>query len=212
MKTSLKSLIGKLNPLCRRAMESAVNVAVSRTHHEADVEHVLIELVGMQDSDCVAILKAYDIQIPKLEKDLLAGLAKLRTGNNRSPVLSINIPRWLETAWLLASVDHAARMLRSGFLLEALVVDEDLRRSLGSSCELLGRIPVEDLKKGLLQIMRATKEGADFAASASGEEPSTSEGMGTSGAPSPALDRFTSDLTGLARAGKLDPVLARSGR
>ena len=211
MKTSLKSLIGKLNPLCRRAMELAVNVAVSRTHHEADVEHVLLELVAMQDSDCVAILKAYDIQIPKLEKDLLAGLAKLKTGNTRSPVLAVNIPRWLETAWLLASVDHGARMLRSGFLLEALVVDEDLRRSLGSSCELLGRIPAEELKQSLAQILRSTKEGADFAAPAADDQPATSAGMGTTGAPSPALDRFTSDLTGMARAGKLDPVLGRDG-
>jgi type VI secretion system protein VasG len=211
MKTSLKSLIGKLNPLCRRAMESAVNVAVSRTHHEADVEHVLIELVGMQDSDCVAILKAFDISIPKLEKDLLAGLAKLKTGNTRSPVLSVNIPRWLESAWLLGSVDHGARMLRSGFLLEALVVDEDLRRSLGSSCELLGRIPAEELKKSLAQILRSTKEGADFATPAADDQPASSEGMGTTGAPSPALDRFTSDLTGQARAGKLDPVLGRDG-
>jgi type VI secretion system protein VasG len=211
MKTGLKSLFGKLNPLCRRAMESAVNVAVSRTHHEADVEHVLIELVGMQDSDCVAILKAYDIKPERLEKDLLAGLAKLKTGNTRSPVLSVNIPRWLESAWLLGSVDHGAQMIRSGFLLEALVVDEDLRRSLGSSCELLGRIPAEELKQSMPQILRATKEGADFAAPGAELADAPSEGMATTGAPSPALERFTSDLTGMARAGKLDPVLGRDG-
>ena len=77
MKTSLKALIGKLNPLTRRAMESAVNVALSRTHHEADVEHVLVELVAMADSDCLAILKAYDIDASRFEKDLLASLARL---------------------------------------------------------------------------------------------------------------------------------------
>ena len=209
MKTNLKSLIGKLNPLCRRAMESAVNVALSRTHHEADVEHVLLELLAVQDSDAVAILKAFDVQPAKVEKDLLTAMATFKTGNTRSPVLSVNVPRWLEAAWLLASVDHGASHLRSGFLLEALVVDEDLRRSLGRSCELLGRINAEELRKSLPQILRATREGvADLPV---GDEPPEGEGLAAAGGPSPALDRFTSDLTALARSGKLDPVLGRDG-
>ena len=211
MKTSLKALIGKLNPLSRRAMELAVNVALSRTHHEADVEHVLVELLGMPDSDCVAILKAFGVDPARLEQDLLAGLARLKTGNSRRPVLSVNIPRWLESAWLLASVDHGAGRLRSGFLLEALVVDEDLRRSLGSSCELLGRIPAEELKQSLAQILRTTKEGAetDEAPVEAGGMPDP--GLAASGAPAPALDRFTTDLTAQAREGRLDPVLGRDG-
>jgi type VI secretion system protein VasG len=211
MKTNLKPLMGKLNPLTRRAMESAVNAALSRTHHEADVEHVLLELLGRQDSDCVAILNAYDLQPSRLEKDLLTGLTKLKTGNTRSPVLSVNIPRWLESAWLLGSVDHGAQQLRSGFLLEALVVDEDLQRSLGTSCELLGRIPVEDLKKSLSRILRTSKEGIELTPPSSDRQTVPSEEMGTTGAPSPALDRYTSDLTAMARAGKLDPVLGRDG-
>lgn len=215
MRTSLKSLIGKLNPLTRRAMEAAVNVALSRTHHEADVEHVLLELVGMQDSDCVTILKAYDVQPAKLEKDLLAALATMKTGNTRSPVLSINVPRWLESAWLLASVDYGASRLRSGFLLAALVVDEDLRRSLGRSCELLGRIPADDLKKTLPQILRGTREAGESGGTTSGatesevSEAASGEGLAANGTPTPSLDRFTTDLTHLARSGKVDPVLGR---
>jgi len=212
MKTSLKSLIGKLNPLCRQAMERAVNVALSRTHHEADVEHVLLELLALPDSDCAAILKAYDIQVARLEKDLQTGLGRLKTGNTRSPVLSANIPRWLESSWLLASVDHGASVLRSGFLLEALVVDEDLRRSLGNSCELLAGIPADDLKKGLPGILTKAKEGLMKTATSSGETDVKSQGgMNTTGAPTRALDSYTSDLTALARAGKLDPVLGRDG-
>lgn len=205
MKTSLKALFDKLNPLCRRAMESAVNAALSRTHHEADVEHVLLELIAAQESDCAVILRAFGIQPARLEKDLLAGLARMKTGNTRNPVLSANIPHWLESAWLLASVDHGVQQLRSGYLLEALIVDDDLRRSLGTSCEQLGHIPVEDLRKSLPQILSGTKEGEHHAVPGGipGEDPNAT------GAPCPALDRFTSDLTALARAGKLDPVLGR---
>ena len=209
MKTSLKSLVGKLDPLCRRAMEAAVDAAVARTHHEVDVEHLLVELVGMQDSDCVAILRACDIPLPRLEQDLRSGLAGLRAGNTRSPVLSTHIARWLESAWLMASLEHGARWLRSGFLLEALVADEELRRSLGRSCELLGRIQEAALRECLDHLLRVAPEGpAPAEPSASGLEAS-GERLGAPGIPTPALDRFTSDLTDMARKGRLDPVLGR---
>lgn len=213
MRTSLKSLIGKLSPLTRRAMEAAVNVALTRTHHEADVEHVLVELVGMPESDCVAILKAYDIPPESLQRDLMAGMATLKTGNTRSPVLSINIPRWLESAWLLASVDYGAPRLRSGFLLAALVLDEELRRSLGRAFERLARIPADDLKKSLAGILQRTREAGEQgeAGSARSVDEAAPGEVSAQGGPSPALDRYTSDLTHLARIGKLDPVLGRDG-
>jgi len=213
MKTSLKALIGKLNPLSRRALESAANVAMTRTHHEVDVEHLLLELLARPESDCVAILKAYDVDPAALARDLMDGLTRLRTGHSRSPVLSANIPRWLESAWLLASVDHGTTRLRSGFLLEALVVDEELRRSLGASVERLGRIPSEELRQAMPAILRATREEADAdAANLSTVDPEATAGAAAApGAPTAELDRFTTDLTALARAGKLDPVLGRDG-
>ena len=45
MKTSLKSLVGKLDPLCRRAMEVAVGEAVAHLDHLA----VLGRLRRMED-------------------------------------------------------------------------------------------------------------------------------------------------------------------
>ena len=206
MRTDLKALIGKLNPLCRRAMESAVEIAVSRTHHEVDVEHVLIELVGAPESDLVALLGACGLPADRLAKDLRAGLGRLKTGHARSPVLSANLPRWLESAWLLASVDHGAGRLRSGFLLEALVADQELRLRLGGSCEQLGRLSLDDLRQRLPQVLRTTGEAA--------EAPEQDAGGGRlpeAEAASPALERFTVDLTEMARAGKLDPVLRREG-
>jgi len=100
MNTNLKALVAKLNPMTRRAVESAANVALSRTHHEIDIEHVLLEMLDKSDSDLVAILKAYSIDTARLEKDLLHGISQFRTGNTRNPVLSRNILQWLESAWL----------------------------------------------------------------------------------------------------------------
>jgi len=41
MTSHLRSLVSKLDVSSRKAMESAANVALSRTHHEVDIEHVL---------------------------------------------------------------------------------------------------------------------------------------------------------------------------
>ena len=51
MTINLKSLIGKLDVPTRKAMESAASVALSRTHHEVDIEHVLLELLAASDGD-----------------------------------------------------------------------------------------------------------------------------------------------------------------
>lgn len=223
MKTNLKSLIARLNGTTRKAMEAAANVALSRTHYEVDVEHVLLELLANPESDCAAILKAFGQEIPALEKDLRGGLDRLRTGNTRTPVLSVNIPKWLESAWLLASIDHGFIQLRSGFLLAALVTDQDLRRALGSSLDCLSRIPAEELRENLGKILQMSKEPVDISAyadrGASLGQLSGGAGVSASGAAggsgpvanpaTPALNRFTVDLTAQARAGKLDPVLGR---
>ena len=207
LKTNLKSLIGKLDPLCRRVLDSSANVALSRTHFEVDLEHVLVELIARPESEAVAFLRLNGVDIPSLEKALRAGLASLKTGNNRNPVLSTMIVRWIEAAWMLASVDYGASQLRSAFLMLALVLEDDLLTHLGKAGEILGAIPKEQAKAGLLELLRRSPEGREGAGAAPGEAPSPAEVPGA--APEGALAKFTSDLTALARAGKLDPVLGR---
>lgn len=214
MNTNLKALVAKLNPMTRRAVESAANVALSRTHHEIDIEHVLLEMLDKSDSDLVAILKAYSVDTARLEKDLLHGISQFRTGNTRNPVLSRNIPQWLESAWLGASVNYGATQLRSGFLLLALVADEKIMHLMNGSCAALRKLPVEDLQDNLPQILRMSKEVADTMpgakeSAALTEESSDGATSNTAGKQTPALDKYTVNLTAQARAGKIDPVLGR---
>jgi hypothetical protein len=57
--SNLKSLIGKLNETCRSALESAAGLCLSQTHYEVDVEHFLIKLLEMSDTDLLKILKHF---------------------------------------------------------------------------------------------------------------------------------------------------------
>lgn len=212
MNTDLKALIAKLTPATRRAMETAANVALSRTHHEVDIEHVLIELLDKPETDMSAILHAYGVNKASLQADLQASLAKLRTGNTRNPVLSQNIPQWLESAWMSASVSYGEQHIRSGYLLLALVTDERIARVLNGACRALSCIPLVDLRENLPQILRLSREVANSADVASdrladGRQGPDAEGMRPPG--TPALDKYTIDLTAQAQAGKIDPVLGR---
>ena len=220
MTINLKSLIAKLDTPTRKAMESAANVALSRTHHEVDIEHVLLELLAAADGDLLRILKAYRIDVDRLEADLTHGLDHFRSGNTRNPVLSRNILRWLEMAWLAASVNDGADRLGSGYLLLALVSDEELQRLMASSCAALKKLPADDLKDNLPTILRAKGnksgrgQGAAPAQAGEGNDETDEEGAAVGRIHpknSPNLDKYTIDLTALARLGKIDPVLGRDG-
>ena len=214
MNTNLKALIATLNPTTRRALEAAANVALSRTHHDIDIEHVLLQLLDATDSDLVAILKAYDVDTGKLESDLFESLARFRTGNTRNPVLSPNIPLWLESAWLKASINYGATQLRSGYLLLALLTDERVARMVDNACTALKKISLDNLQEQLPQILRLSKETVNEKVNSPRDVSSASENDASpsqAGADrrTPALDKYTVNLTEQARHGKIDPVLGR---
>jgi type VI secretion system protein VasG len=205
MQTSLKSLISKLHETPRHALERAANAALSRGHFEVDIEHVLLELIDTPASDAMAIFKAYSIDTARLQKSLLHSLSSFKTGNTRNPVLATTLPKWLESAWLGASVDYGATRLRSGHLVLALAVDETLRRGMGDAADLLRKLPADELRAQLPAILRASKEGGDIGSAP--VEPASEAPVDNQR--TPALDKYTIDLTGEARAGKIDAVLGR---
>ena len=43
--TDLSTLVSKLNPTCRRALEGAAALCVGQTHYNVEIEHLLIKLI-----------------------------------------------------------------------------------------------------------------------------------------------------------------------
>ena len=62
----LKSLINRLDDHCRRALEAAAGLAVSRTHYNVEIEHWLIKLADGTDTDVAAIFRQYEIDLGRL--------------------------------------------------------------------------------------------------------------------------------------------------
>ena len=207
MSVSLKALIGKLNDTCRNALEGAAGLCLARTHYDVDVEHLLLKLTEMSDTDFQRVLRHYEIDQARLSRDLTRALDRLKTGNARTPALSPRIPRLLREAWTIASIEFGATQLRSGHLLLALLSNEDLARLARESAPELDKISPEDLQRRLPDLVGGS--GEDKAEPrAMGSEAEAAAGIPRT-TKTPALDQYTIDLTARARQGEIDPVLGR---
>ena len=206
MTVNLKHLIAKLNPVTRNALESAAGLCLSRTHYDVEVEHYLMKLLDVADSDLTFILKHYGIDRSRLAGELTRSLDRLKSGNARTPALSPKLVEMFTEAWTIGSVDFGAQKVRSGHTVLALVSDPELARMVGDASKEFTKIPSEALKKDLTAIVASSSEetGAAGAARESGESAPRA-----GGGRAPNLDQYTVDLTQKARDGKIDPVLGR---
>jgi type VI secretion system protein VasG len=205
----LKPLIGRLNDVCRRALEAAAGATALRTHYNVEIEHMLIGLLDRTDTDIAAILRRWEIDPARVLTDVNRSLDRMKTGNARAPSLSPDIVDMVKDAWLLASVEHGATRVRSGHLLWALLADETLALRAREASARLTEIPADVLKRELLTICKDTAEAAQATKQADGSEAAATGAGETRPGGSAALDQFTIDLTAQAKAGKIDPILGR---
>jgi type VI secretion system protein VasG len=206
MNVNLRSLIGKLNGQTRGAIEAAAGLCLSRTHYDVEIEHYLLKLLDVPDTDFLFILKQYGIDRSRLAKDLTTSIDRLKSGNARTPALSPTLVRMMTAAWTIGSVDFGAGQIRSGFTILALVVDDELSRLVRSTSKEFEKISAEDLRKNLNTIVG---ESSEDAAPAYTGGTSDQPGAPKAGGKTPNLDQYTVDLTAKAKSGVLDPVLGR---
>jgi type VI secretion system protein VasG len=202
---NLKSLVGKLNPLCSRALEAAAGLCQSRTNYNVEVEHWLIKLLESANSDLIRIFKHYEVDTARLGRDLTRALDRLRTGNARSPSLSLEVLDLMREAWVLASLAFGTNQIRSGFLLTALLTESQLAARARDSSAELAKIAGDRLQKEVRALIEGSVEDQAEKAAA----PSTAPGQPRPDSQTPALDQFTQDLTARAREGQIDPVIGR---
>ncbi len=201
----LKALVGKLNEPTRIALEGAAGLCLSRTHYNVEIEHWLIKLLENSDSDINAVLKKYEVNPGRLLQQLNTELDRIRAGNTRAPALSPNIVDLAKNAWLLASVEYGHGLATSAHVLAALLLDENLRRQINA--EELRKIAPESLRDMVRAIVGTTGESSS---SVMGDV-NAADGAVVAATPSksPALDKFTVNLTEAAKQGKIDAVLGR---
>ncbi|HJR30685.1 MAG TPA: type VI secretion system ATPase TssH [Pseudomonas sp.] len=198
----LASLIGRLNPDNRRALERAAQRCLQRGHHYVEIEHLLLELLDIEGGDFAWLLPRFGLERDALTAEINKALELFKSGSTRTPALSAQTIGLLEDAVVQASV-LGLESIRSGLLLLALL-DRDERRSLllNSASSLL-KIPREALRSNLLEWTENSREhvGGTRSVIAGNAQPKQDS----------VLDQFTQDLTADAHAGRIDPIVGRDG-
>ncbi len=204
-----RALLRKLNAYCTSAMEAAASDCIACRHYEVTVEHLLLALIDDRDTDVVAILQHYKIDIPSLRVAIKRNLQQLRAGNAGKPVFSPLLFEWLQDGWLFASTELKESQVRSGALLSQLVQSQT--RYLPAEIAHLAPIARDELRRDVATIAAESAESRSGVSS--DERQSTRDGgpaQATSlGAPDGPLAKYTTDLTEKARQGKLDGVFGR---
>ena len=212
MNVNLKSLIGRLNDTSRTALELAAGLCMSRTNYDVEIEHILMKLLEVDDTDFKKIMAHFEINPDRMTKDVETALNRLKTGNSRTPGLSDRLPLWIQDAWLLASVEYGAARVRSGHLILALLTNDNFGRIARDISREFGNLAnnIDTFKRDFATITAGSAEDREATTLAEGG----SSGGGApvaSGVPgkTKALDQYTEDLTAKAKAGKIDPILGR---
>lgn len=222
MSINLKTLISKLNETSRMAATRAAGICVTHGQYEVDVEHLFLALLEQPRSDFVVIAGNCDISLTQLEADLRAEVGRLKAGNSRTPVFSPHLVKLLEHAWLIASLDvraGEAAQVRSSHLLLALLTEAELVQLAYRGSPLFAKFKLDSLKHDLGKLTEGSQEdgfgsgcavpsGQEGARNVAGELAGCEAG-GPLASKTPALDQFTTNLTRLARDGKVDPVIGR---
>src|SRR5262249_22221508 len=89
---NLKSVLGKLNETCQRALLDAASQCASLTHYDVEVEHWLFKLLQIPNGDLAVILRQYGADASRLSRDLTRAIERFKRGNSRqSPGMSPNL-------------------------------------------------------------------------------------------------------------------------
>ena len=204
-------LIKTLNPTCLGALDGAAALCFSRTNPTVEIEHWLTRLVEAPDSDLTRIFTFFEVDPARVLRDLTKAIDRFRTGNQRTPTLSLKIDELIRAAWVLASIQYGAPKVRSGVLLLALLDDEDLARQAREASRELAKIKVDVLLPNLPKLVAGSVEdaGPASAEAAAGGDGSRPAGQAAGVSKTPALDQYTINLTERARNGEIDPVIGR---
>lgn len=202
MNLTLKNLIGRLNPVCYAAMESAAGACVTRGGDEILIEDVLLQILDGVETDLALLLRSRGIQPSTLRAALQHELEGFTHGSEARPVFSSGLIRLLEQAWLYGSVELGSGAIRSAALAVALRTDRQLY-GMRNYADLVSRLPTDLAAAEDRAILRKSVEaeaGTEVAGAENNARDSSREGV---------LERFTSDFTARAATGAVDPVFCR---
>jgi type VI secretion system protein VasG len=208
------ALFGKLNSLCYRAIESSTVFCKLRGNPYVELVHWMHQILQLQDSDLVRIIRHYEIDAATLARDLTAALDRLSRGSTSVTDLSSQLEESVERAWVYGTLLFGESQVRSGHLIVGLLKTTGLRNALYGMSKQFERVKLEHLTDNFAKLLGESPEAKLLATdgfSGGGAAPGEASGAIAPAAmgKQEALKKFTVDLTEQARSGKMDPIVGR---
>ena len=182
--------LDKLTIKTQEALSEALGKASDQGHPEITPLHLLTALVEQEGGAVVSILQRLGVQAAQIRTASAEAMTRLPrvSGAGGKPGLNQESQQVLDLAW------KAAQALKDEYLSTEHVLLGLLDQARGSAAQILLRAGVsKDAVLKALKDVRGTQRVTDPNAESTYE----------------ALQKYSRDLTQLARAGKLDPVIGR---
>ncbi|HLD27710.1 MAG TPA: Clp protease N-terminal domain-containing protein, partial [Patescibacteria group bacterium] len=179
----------KLTYKSQEALQKAFSLAQERDHQQIDVVHLMAALVSQKDSLVVSILKKLDVSVAELESQLNGELRRIPEviGAVGQQYLSNELNQVLNQSDKIAGSLKDEYITTEHLFLAVMEVQSEVQKILKS----LG-LKTSELEK-VLQEIRGSQKVTDQDAESKYQ----------------ALEKYSQNLTHLARTGKLDPVIGR---
>ena len=206
-----KNLFGKLNNSLFKSIESATTYCKLRGNPYVEITHWLNQLWQQEDSDLKSIFRHFELDAATLERNLSEAIIRLPTGASTISDFSYHIELAIERAWIYASLECYASRIRSGHLLIAMLTTMELRRVLSAISPVFDSVQLDVLTKDFNYITRSSTEANESEDDVHHDSalPGQASGAINTNENSASLTQYSTDLTALAREGKIDPVLGR---
>lgn len=210
IKLKKKQLFSKLSGIAYRALESATALCKTRGNPSVDIAHYLNQILLGDPADFHEIIRYYGIDEARLSADLVKALDTLPRGASAISGFSPLLETAIQEGWMAASIVYQSPLIRTGHLLLAIKLNPDLSRRLHEISSEMVKINGDLLQEKFLEITGNSPEAAAMPSSGDTGTGQVSGLMNESGLrKGEALDLYTTDMTALAREGKIDSIVGR---
>ncbi|WP_250456010.1 type VI secretion system ATPase TssH [Caballeronia sp. ATUFL_M2_KS44] len=202
------ALFGKLNKLGYKTVESARVYCKMRGNPYVELAHWIAQMIETPNSDWQRIVAHYGIDAAVLSREMTATLDRLPRGATAISDISEHVTDAIERGWVYGTLLFGATKVRTGHLLVGMLKTQRLRSVLFGVSRQFERIKPDDLSDNFARIVAGSVEDREEEPRAPASAPESDATQGGD-ARQEALRKYTTDLTGRARRGELDPVTGR---
>jgi type VI secretion system protein VasG len=200
-------VFAKLGTFAMKSLQRAHDFAKTRGDSYIEPVHWLAVWLNDNEGDVPLILDRLGVQRETLLSDVQNSLSRLRHSRSSRLDFSDELELAIERGWISTSLVFGDARVRTGHLLHGMLDRPELKRLLASLSTAFIPVDATVIAVRFQDLTRGSSEEGDSIPDVSPEPAPAQQQAGGDG----ALDKFTTDLTAEACAGKIDPVHGRDG-